>query len=1027
MKRRLIINSILLLMLAWIPLLPGQSLSLSFHRLGLVEGLSQTTSRTLFRDARGFMWIGTNGLNRFDGTRVKYYGNSSKDTTSLADPVVTGNLLAASNDNFWVGTHTALHRYQRQRDCFERFTAKNTATDYFPLAVHSDGSVLVRADTSLYRFDPDNQKNGFKKIGTLGGSESVFFSVDSTSSEGYIITYSFRVQAGLKIQYLKQGMLKEVATFLDGHAGQSAAYVHCVWMDANQLLWAGTNSGLFKVDIATKNCDHLLLLSASTPFSVNDILPLDNQYLFLGSSLGLLLYDKFSGAITKYWEHQKEYPYSLMGNAIFKLYLDREENLWVSIWGKGINYANLKKSRFECFRFLTGAAATEKRPFMPGQMVESNGRIWLGSPMQGLFSIYTNGGGFRDHHHLMNRVDQLLALDAQTLLATDLSGFVFLVKPLQKIAQKIVYQGKPLVSGYLCRLYETCFLMASPNIPGLFCLYWQNDKLSIVPVTGDLPPSPFYFLQKGQGNSIFCVDVQDRLYTFELQDQKATALRLLQTLHGYAYGALTTKSHTWIGGGFGLLSIRHQDRKIVAFDKTSGLPDEVVYALTDDEKGQIWLTCNKGIAQYDTALHVFHAFDLSDGLQGMEFNRTSILKTPDGTIWTGGVEGINRFYPPAVHFLKILPQIQLVGINVNDAPYQTRKNIGEISDFSFSYDSATLSFSFAALEFSNPLNNKLHYQLFYADGLPFDADSVLCPDARGFARYAKLPPGQYRLRIKAANSDGIWNLTAKEINLTIRPPFWQTTGFRLFVIGLLLGLIYAAYRYRLAQVQRAAALQLDMAEAEMKALRAQLNPHFIFNNLNTVRAFLLRKDIAGANAYLGSFARLMRAILESSLHHTIRLEEELDLLREYVATESKHLAHPLHYVENIAPDIDPYEIQVPGMLLQPFVENAIVHGLRPKQQPGTITISATQTGTHLMLHVEDDGVGRSAEKTPLPEKKHTSRALQIIHDRLRYYDMRHQTQSSIHFIDLYDAQGVPSGVRVEIWLGLSSLRKKPLI
>lgn len=1006
----------ILLCFLLVPNAQGQVGLLHFQHLGLREGLSQSTSRTLFRDSRGFMWIGTGGgLNRFDGNRVKVYNTQPNDSSSLADPYVLGRMFEDNKGNLWFATATAVHCYQRATDNFRRFPLQASE----PVQLDAQGIFWVCSAGILYQLDTRTALNkasaaAFVKVEMVQGSRFSFIAENSEKS----LFFDYGKLDGLTVYKWEAGHLKAPVSYLN--AGSMRCVVWHVWQESPDLIWCATSKGLCLLSLSsTAKPMFFESFNRQTVGESRYIQPLDGSTVAVAAKSGLYFFDTQKKVFTNHFYHQPEQRGSLSGDNIYALLLDSERNLWVSVWTKGVDYVNLDKNKFQFFQHKT--QKSKKEQFVPGPMLQTpDGTVWCGSQMHGLIAMNTKGVLLSDFSAQVASPEQLFNLDRGDLLVRNFQGQLLRFSPATKTARPIEYQRKPLFTGTIVPADGQVFYIAAQDGPGLFQLRFTpaGDPICAPLQNKALDSLHFYLGCRGRNkHEFFWVDGDSKVYQLLLQPKMM--LTYVTTLPNFPTTSLSTDKDCWIGGSFGLL--RFSGNPIVSERITpkEGLPDNMVYALLKDSKEYLWLSTNKGLVRFQPDSLKFTSYHLQDGLQDLEFNRNSALAAADGQFWFGGISGFNRFDPLAVRPLATKAQIRVTGISVQDSPWNPADNISEQTHFEFDWHESTLSFHFAGLEFSDPANVRLKYRLDCTNGDAYDKDWVLCPDAGGFARYANLPYGHYCLSIMAANSDGIWNESdIKRLTIYIRPPFWLTWWFLSLVAAAAIIAAYCFYKSRLARAQRANAQKLEMAEAEMKALRAQLTPHFINNSLNSLRAFLLRNDLTGANDYLSNFARLTRAILESSFHHTVRLEDELDLLRAYVKTETKHLSHPIHYQEQLVDDLDAYEIQVPSMLLQPFVENALVHGLKPLEREGHLTVRVEQQGQYLLLSVEDDGAGRKTAETANTPGKPPSRALQITSDRLKYYDQRHGTRSDWSIVDLTDAEGASIGTRAEIRLGL---------
>ncbi|MCC5613093.1 histidine kinase, partial [Nostoc sp. CHAB 5834] len=293
----------------------------------------------------------------------------------------------------------------------------------------------------------------------------------------------------------------------------------------------------------------------------------------------------------------------------------------------------------------------------------------------------------------------------------------------------------------------------------------------------------------------------------------------------------------------------------------------------------------------------------------------------------------------------------------------------------------------------------------------------------------------YTLRIQGRNYNGLWS-TIRNLNLIIHPPYWQTGWFRILLFLLLSTAVVMLYRSQLERrtlkarleaeearrqqqeaelKEKEAAYQLKLSRTEMAALRSQMNPHFIFNCLNSIQYFTALNDVEKASDYLNRFSRLIRLVLENSKTDKVTLSRELEILQLYIEMEAMRFPHKLHYRIDLDNAIDAEWVQIPPLLLQPFVENAIWHGLMHKDEGGTVQVRIGQSHKRL-LHVEitDDGVGR-AQAAAYKSKSATktkSLGMKITAERIEIINQIYQTQTQIKIIDLVDEHGQAIGTTI---------------
>jgi LytS/YehU family sensor histidine kinase len=272
----------------------------------------------------------------------------------------------------------------------------------------------------------------------------------------------------------------------------------------------------------------------------------------------------------------------------------------------------------------------------------------------------------------------------------------------------------------------------------------------------------------------------------------------------------------------------------------------------------------------------------------------------------------------------------------------------------------------------------------------------------------------------ASNNDGIWNREGLKIPLIIVPPFWKTTWFRITIIAALSLLVYAIYRYRIHLIRMREGEKTEInkriAELRLSALRTQMNPHFIFNSISSIQNLISLEKKDDSLDYIGKFSRLIRLILHQAENNSIALSEEVDLLQLYLEMET--LRFEKSFTSNI--EVDPrlleHDPEIPTMIIQPIVENAIVHGLLNKDKKGLLIIRFILKDEFVQCIVEDNGIGRKAAEEIKKGKlfQHNSVATRVTGERLQILNKVFEMPTSIETIDLSDEEGNPNGTRVII-------------
>ncbi|WP_158638368.1 sensor histidine kinase [Panacibacter ginsenosidivorans] len=292
-------------------------------------------------------------------------------------------------------------------------------------------------------------------------------------------------------------------------------------------------------------------------------------------------------------------------------------------------------------------------------------------------------------------------------------------------------------------------------------------------------------------------------------------------------------------------------------------------------------------------------------------------------------------------------------------------------------------------------------------------------DELNIINFENLKPGTYNLRIRAKSGSRPWLKNEVQLVITIAPPFWQTWWFWLSVIIGVLLLVFVIVKWRVNAVRKQervkAKHEKDMLQLEAKALRAQMNPHFIFNCMNSIKALVLQKEEDKAVNYLTTFSKLIRTIFQNSDKREITLYDEIETCKLYTQLESMRFGKKFSYHFNIDETIDLKSIQVPALIIQPFIENAIWHGIMPKEEGGKLTVSVTKKGDAISCIIDDDGIGREMSKQNKfkgEPSTHQSKGVHLTQSRLDLNNALNQRNASVEIIDKKDTAGNAAGTKV---------------
>jgi LytS/YehU family sensor histidine kinase len=299
---------------------------------------------------------------------------------------------------------------------------------------------------------------------------------------------------------------------------------------------------------------------------------------------------------------------------------------------------------------------------------------------------------------------------------------------------------------------------------------------------------------------------------------------------------------------------------------------------------------------------------------------------------------------------------------------------------------------------------------------------VDCIEA-GKVSWSNLPPGKYKLEIRQLYQSVV-QPNGLLFDVVVIPPFYKTYWFYALIGLLVAGFIFGVYWLRIQRIRKEAQLKTafhqQLAKVEMSALRAQMNPHFVFNSLNAINRFILLNETDIASTYLTKFSRLIRMILDHSRSELVTLEQELNALKLYIELEALRFDNKFSYAIDLEEAVKAGAIEVPPLLIQPFVENAIWHGLMHQKDHGQLKIHIGLSEQVLWITVQDNGIGRAmaASLKSKSAQEHKSHGMQVTHDRLALMQGRFGGKASFEVIDLFAEDGSPAGTKVNIKMSL---------
>jgi diguanylate cyclase (GGDEF)-like protein len=859
---------------------------MAFERISLEDGLSQTTVLCTFQDSRGFMWFGTeDGLNRYDGLSFKTYKYDPADSGSLPNSKVWAVVEDGQGD-LWVGTEGGgVARWDHHSDRFMRVGVSGQRVRALWLSsggtlwIGTKDAGLSRLDTSSgavtsYRHQPGDAESlsddGVFAIVEGGGSLWV-------GTDGGLVRLD---PASGKFQRIGDE---------DPNADAGAGRIRALRFDRDGRLWVGTYAGLGRLEPGSdrlRRYRHDASDASSLSHDrVRTILEDAAGRLWIGTDGGLDLMDRQRTAF-RHYRHDAADPASLGDDTVLSLLQDRGGVLWVGTMNAGVHkwYPGTWSFGHQT-RVGAGTHGLADKT-VTSFAEDATGRIWIGT-FGGLHSMDRQTSQIKRYRGTAelptDRVMALTAdLDRMLWIGTRDAG---LVRMDPATGAMHTYRHDPANPRSLGGDAVTALavdgvgdLWVGTHSGGLnrfdagtgtFRRY-QHDPADdaslganfVTTMAQDNQGALWVGTDGGGLNLLEAASGRFLRFVHDPQDPHSLGANTVFSLH------LDPAGRLWVGTrGAGLAMLESRSGSAASFKhftQRQGLANDVVYGILPDGDGYLWLSTNNGISRFDPRTGSFRNYDTSHGLQSNEFNFGAHYRSAGGELFFGGVNGLNAFHPRSLTANNHVPPVVLTALLKSNRPVEKAGPLWALPAIDLGYRDDVVTFEFAALDYAAPQKNRYAYRL---EG--FDRDWVELGSLRRVT-YTNLQPGRYRLRVRAANNDGVWNEAGLSLPVRVEAAPWRR-WWAYLIYGLAFGsslLIFARgqqarakreaeYARRLEdEVQRRtlelAARNTDLEEVNRKLAEASLtdsltglrNRRFLFEHVSKDADLVRRRYMA---------------------------------------------------------------------------------------------------------------------------------------------------------------------------------------
>lgn len=778
---------------------------LSFQHLN--KELSQTSVTEILEDSNGFLWFGTqNGVYKFNGTNFQLFEKTGDSLNGLTNSYIE-NIYEDENDSIYIGTTLGLNIYDRKLDIIKPYHFKNKAqalqTKFFTsIERHKDVLLLGTNNYGLYGYNTKTSKviqfdiaqfkkgkgnqNHIVKVTAVDNERIIMitenaihiidenFEIISKHFESQIIRSAFKIDNNNYLIGLENGEVLNLTISKDNNLNIkripiSLGYaILSMTQDKNGDFWLGTeNNGLFIYSLSNANLTRLTADNQDrTSIKNNSIWSLykaKNNVIWVGAfKKGISFYDpdyhKFKNI--------KNEPFnakSLSHDIVNCFSEDKNGNLWIGTDGGGLNYWDRTQNSFEHYSLKNEKLNSD---VILTILQEDENKLWLGSWNKGITIFNTKNKTYE----VWNSENSFLLSNHVMDMQKDRKGRIWIVTFWGGIQ---LYNPQNRTHKTIDIPYNTKGFLPSKNSRKL-----HEDSSGNIWI-GTQNSGVIKLSEKQNG------DWSTAQYTNQLEKGNLSN-NYINSITEDGKGNLLIATPT----GLDIHNIATNSNKSIT--KKDGLISDDIKGVIEDDDGFLWLSTGNGIIKYNPSNGEMLNYALSDGLQGNEFNAGSHYKTKNNELIFGGSNGFNIFKTENIKKSDAKPKVFINSLKIFNKPVYANddfkildKHISQTDSLTLSYKQEVIDFEFNALLFGHP--EKVQYA-YFLEGFESDWNYV---GNKKSATYTNLESGEYTLRIKSTNSDGVWNQRETTLHISITPPFWETWWFRLLALAFIAFCFYA--------------------------------------------------------------------------------------------------------------------------------------------------------------------------------------------------------------------------------------------
>ncbi|OFY73382.1 MAG: hypothetical protein A2265_03745 [Bacteroidetes bacterium RIFOXYA12_FULL_33_9] len=824
----------------------SQKPSITFERLGIDQGLSQSSANCILEDENNFLWIGTQeGLNKYYGQNFCFeiFKHDLVDTNSISD-IWVYDIAQDKNGNIWIATRYGLNMLNPKTRKIKRYfqdineISSLYNNEVFSVFVDSKGGVWVKTNDVLSLLDTTSGK--------------------FTHYEHYVNYFNTRSQTRFPIIEDKNGLIwygtVDGLNSFDRNFEQSKRYkfdsanpfslsnnfVTAIFEDSKGTLWVGTQDGLNKFNKKKKTFERYYNIPGNENSLVNNsvkaIVEDNNGMIWVGTDGGLSILDLGNNKFYNY-RNQANNPTGLSNNEILSFYKGSSDIIWIGTNGGGINKVDLKRKKFEIYRREAGENTLNfSSNVIASFFIDRDSLLWVGTYGEGL-NIYNRKTGHIDIYS--KSTNPAIVDDYVHAIGEDSDGKIWIgtrnginIYDQEKKTFSLIQDYIPTTAKHLNLNSNRIYYFLEDRNKNM----WIASERGLIKINVKTEDIKIY--RKNFRDSLSLCD--DRVYSIIEDNEGFLWIGTTNGLNKYdpkkdvfyqyksKLNSVNTISHNtiysvfedsegiiWIGtAGSGLNKYDKKSDTFVYYTEKNGLPNGTIYEIEEDNNGDLWFSTGRGLAKLDKKTNTISSFTNDDGLQGLEFNNGANFKSKDGELFFGGTNGFNSFYPELIKYNENKPKTVFTYFEKTSTDGGlSRMYLDDIKEIHLSYKDHTFKIFFAALEYTKPEKNSYMYMM---ENLK---DEWISLGTQSFKTFSNIPPGEYIFHLKSSNNDLVWNEEPISIKIIIEPPFWQTKWAYVLIILIVVGSIYYFIEVRTRKLKAANHILREKQSAALEIAR----------------------------------------------------------------------------------------------------------------------------------------------------------------------------------------------------------------